>query len=97
MIDGRPRKLLAQASRAGYFFVLDRTNGSALVSKGFVGVNWSKGVDASGVPIPDPAKEPVDGSLIDIAGGGGTNWYAPSYDPETGLFYVQAQRGYSIG
>jgi alcohol dehydrogenase (cytochrome c) len=98
VIDGQPRKLLAQASRAGYFFVLDRTSGKALVSKGFVGVNWSKGVDAAGVPIPDPAKEPkVDGSLVDIPGGGGTNWYAPSYDPETGLFYVQAQRGYSIG
>ena len=98
VVNGQPRKLLAQASRAGYFFVLDRTNGKALVSKGFVGVNWSKGVDAKGQPIPDPAKEPkVDGSLIDIPGGGGTNWYAPSYDPETGLFYVQAHRGYGIG
>jgi alcohol dehydrogenase (cytochrome c) len=98
VIDGRPRKLLAQASRAGYFFVLDRSNGQALVSKGFVGVNWSKGVDARGQPIPDPAKEPtVDGSLNDIPAGGGTNWYAPSYDPATGLFYVQARRGYSVG
>ncbi len=97
-IDRRPRKLLAQATRAGYFFVLDRTNGNALVSKGFVGVNWSKGVDAKGQPIPDPAKEPkVDGSLVDTPAGGGTNWYAPSYDPDTGLFYVQAHRGYSIG
>jgi len=97
-IDGQPRKLLAQATRAGYFFVLDRTNGNALVSKGFVGVNWSRGVDAKGQPIPDPAKEPkVDGSLIDTPAGGGTNWYAPSYDPETGLFYVQAHKGYSIG
>jgi alcohol dehydrogenase (cytochrome c) len=98
VIDGRPHKLLAQASRAGYFFVLDRTSGKALVSKGFVGVNWSKGVDETGVPVPNPAKEPtVAGSLIDIPGGGGTNWYAPSYDPDTGLFYVQARRGYSIG
>ena len=97
-IDGRPRKLLAQATRAGYFFVLDRTNGKALVSKGFVGVNWSKGVDAKGQPIPDPAKEPkVDGSLVNTPAGGGTNWYAPSYDPDTGLFYVQAHKGYSIG
>ena len=96
-IDGRPRKLLAQAARCGYFFVLDRTNGKNLVSKGFTGVNWSKGVDAKGQPIPDPAKEPkVDGSLIDIPAGGGTNWPAPSYDPDTGLFYVNASRGYSI-
>ena len=97
-IDGRPRKLVAQASRCGYFFVLDRTNGKNLVSKGFVGVNWSKGVDEKGQPIPDPAKEPtLAGSLINTPGGGGTNWPAPSYDPDTGLFYVNARKGYSIG
>jgi alcohol dehydrogenase (cytochrome c) len=97
-VDGRPRKLLAQASRAGYFFVLDRTNGSALVSKGFVGVNWSKAIDERGQPVPDPKKEPkVDGSLNDTPAGGGTNWQAPSYSPDTGLFYVQALKGYSIG
>jgi alcohol dehydrogenase (cytochrome c) len=96
-IDGRPRKLLAQAARCGYFFVLDRTNGKNLVSKGFVGVNWSKGVDAKGQPIPDPEKEPkVDGSLINTPAGGGTNWPPPSYSPDTGLFYVNASRGYSI-
>jgi acido-empty-quinoprotein group A len=96
-IDGRPRRLLAQASRAGYFFVLDRTNGAALVSKGFVGVNWSTGVDAKGQPIPDPAKEPkVGGSLVNTPAQGGTNWFAPSYDPETGLFYVQARHGFHV-
>ena len=96
-IDGKPRKLLAQAARCGYFFVLDRATGKNLVSKGFTGVNWSKGLDAKGQPIPDPGKEPkVDGALIDIPAGGGTNWPAPSYDPDTGLFYVNASRGYSI-
>ncbi|HEV8487280.1 MAG TPA: acido-empty-quinoprotein group A [Blastocatellia bacterium] len=94
---GQKRKLLAQAARNGYFFVLDRTNGKNLVSKGFVGVNWSKGADAEGRPIPDPAKEPkVDGSLINIPGGGGTNWPPPSFNPETGLFYVNARKGYSV-
>jgi alcohol dehydrogenase (cytochrome c) len=48
VINGQARKLLAQASRAGYFFVLDRTNGKALVSKGYVGVNWSKGTTRRG-------------------------------------------------
>jgi len=97
-VNGQPRKLLAQATRCGYFFVLDRTNGKNLVSKGFVGVNWSKGVDAKGQPIPDPKKEPqVDGSLINTPGGGGTNWPSPSYDPDTELFYVNARKGYSIG
>ncbi len=96
--NGQPRKLLAQAARNGYFFVLDRTNGKALVSKGFVGVNWSKGVDAKGQPIPDPDKEPkVDGSLINTPSGGGTNWPPPSFDPNTGLFFVHAREGYSLG
>ena len=96
-IDGKPRKLLAQARALRMFFVLDRTNGKNLVSKGFVGGNWAKGVDAKGQPIPDPAKEPkVDGSMINIAAGGGTNWPPPSYSPDTGLFYVNAAKGYSI-
>ncbi len=95
--DGKPRKLLAQAARNGYFFVLDRTNGKSLVSAGFSGVNWSKGVDKKGQPIPDVAKEPKeDGSLINIPGGGGTNWPPPSFDPDTGLFYVNATKGYSV-
>ena len=89
--------MLAQAARNGFFFVLDRTNGSNLVSKGYVGVNWSQGLDEKGQPIPNPAKEPkVNGSLINTPAGGGTNWPAPSFNPETGLFYVNARKGYSI-
>jgi alcohol dehydrogenase (cytochrome c) len=96
-VDGRPRKLLAQAARNGYFFVLDRTNGAHIVSKPFVGLNWSKGIDAKGQPIPDPEREPtVDGNLLTINAGGGTNWMPPSYSPQTGLFYVNATRGYSV-
>jgi alcohol dehydrogenase (cytochrome c) len=96
-VNGKPRKLLAQAARNGYFFVLDRTNGAYVVSKPFVGLNWSKGIDAKGQPIPDPQREPtVDGNLLTINGGGGTNWMPPSYSPQTGLFYVNATRGYSV-
>jgi acido-empty-quinoprotein group A len=96
-VDGKPRKLLAQAARNGYFFVLDRTNGAHIVSKPFVALNWSKGVDANGQPIPDPQREPtVDGNLLTINGSGGTNWMPPSYSPQTGLFYVNATRGYSV-
>ncbi len=97
-VAGKSRKLLAQAARNGFFFVLDRTNGKSILTSPFVGTNWAKGIDAKGQPIPDPAKEPkVDGSLIDIPGGGGTNWMSPSLDPTTGLFYVNATRGYSLG
>jgi alcohol dehydrogenase (cytochrome c) len=96
-IEGKPRKLLAQAARNGYFFVLDRTNGKNIVSQPFVGTNWSKGVSANGQPIPNVDKEPkTDGAILNIAGIGGTNWFAPSFDPETGLFYVNAIKGYSL-
>ncbi|MGH9664736.1 MAG: acido-empty-quinoprotein group A, partial [Bryobacteraceae bacterium] len=94
---GQKRKLLAQAARNGYFFVLDRTNGKNLVSASFVGTNWSKGVDSKGQPIPDRSKEPqVAGALLNIPPGGGTNWFPPSFDPNSGLFYVNAIRGYSL-
>ena len=96
-INGKPRKLLAQAARNGYFFVLDRINGQNIVSKPFVPLNWSKGVDARGQPIPDEAKAPtVDGSYLTINWGGGTNWMPPSFNPRTGLFYVNATLGYCI-
>lgn len=96
-IDGKPRKLVAQAARNGYFFVLDRTNGKSIVSKPFTGANWSKGVAANGEPIPNDDKEPkTDGALLNIPAVGGTNWYAPSFDPQAGLFYVNAIRGYSL-
>jgi alcohol dehydrogenase (cytochrome c) len=95
--NGQPRKMLAQAARNGIFTLLDRTNGQSLVTKGYVGVNWMKGIDAKGQPIPDPAKEPkVDGSLVNTPGGGGTNWPPPSFSPDTGLFYVNAKQGYSV-
>jgi len=94
--DGKPRKLLAQASRNGYFFVLDRTTGKNLVSAPFVPTNFAKGVRADGSPIPNPAKEPQpDGALVSSAEVGGTNWAAASFDPQTGLFYVNAMQGYS--
>jgi len=96
-IDGQKHKLLAQAARNGYFFVLDRTNGKDFVTAPFIELNWSKGVDSIGRPIPDPAKEPkTDGALVIPSAGGGTNWPPPSFDPETGLFYVSSTPSYSV-
>jgi acido-empty-quinoprotein group A len=97
-IDGTPQKLLAQGSRSGWFFVLDRTDGRNLVSKPFSGTgNWARGVDAKGQPIPDPDKEPkVDGSLIDTPVFGATNWPPPSYDPQTELFYLNGAEAYGL-
>jgi len=95
--DGHPRKLIAQASRNGYFFVLDRTTGKNLVSAPYIKLNWSKGVDSRGEPIPNPAKEPQpDGALVSPSSNGATNWPAPAFDPETGLFYVSTTYSFSV-
>jgi alcohol dehydrogenase (cytochrome c) len=95
--NGQPRKMLAQANRNGYFFLLDRVTGENLVSVPFVNINWSKGVREDGSPIPDPDKEPqTDGTLVSPDSGGAANWYAPSFNPETGLFYVDATESYSV-
>ena len=97
MFHGKPRKLLMQASRNGYFFVLDRTNGESLLTVPFGPVNWALGVDKEGRPIPNPAKEPApDGRLIAPDEGGLTNYRSPSFDPKTGLFIVSAHPSYSI-
>jgi alcohol dehydrogenase (cytochrome c) len=95
--NGQPRKMLLQASRNGYFFVLDRTNGKSLLTKPFAAVNWSKGIDDQGRPIPDPAKEPSrDGVLVAPDEGGATNFWPPSFDPKTGLLIVNAKDGYGV-
>ena len=95
--NGQPHKMLMQASRNGYFFVLDRTNGKNLLTTPFGPVNWTLGVDEQGRPIPNPAKEPApDGRLIAPDEGGMTNFRSPSFDPKNGLFIVSARESYSI-
>jgi alcohol dehydrogenase (cytochrome c) len=95
--DGKPRKMLLQSSRNGYFFVLDRTDGKSLLTVPFGPVDWTLGVDKQGRPIPNPAKEPApDGRLIAPDEGGMANYRAPSFDPKTGLFIVSAHPSYSI-
>ncbi len=94
---GQPRKLLLQASRNGYYFVLDRTNGKSLLTTPFAAVNWAKEIDKHGRPIPDPAKEPArDGRLVAPNEAGATNYRSPSFDPATGLLIVSAQDAYGI-
>jgi acido-empty-quinoprotein group A len=97
-INGKPRKLVAQASRNGYFVVIDRTNGQGVVSVPFIDtINWTKGTTAKGEPIPDPAKEPsLGGTLVWPSSGTATNWPPPSFSPQTGLFYVAAGDGYAL-
>jgi alcohol dehydrogenase (cytochrome c) len=95
-VDGQPRKLLAQASRNGFFFVLDRATGKKVVTSEFVKTNWAQGVDSKGQPIPNAAKEPqTDGALVTPNQGGAANWPPPSFSPKTGLFYVDASSAFS--
>ncbi|HLJ16856.1 MAG TPA: acido-empty-quinoprotein group A [Bryobacteraceae bacterium] len=94
---GKQRKLLAQASRNGYFVVLDRVTGEHLLTTPFIETNWAKGIDSRGRPEANLDKYPAsDGSLVSPGSDGATNWMAPSFDPETGLFYVSARRIFSI-
>jgi acido-empty-quinoprotein group A len=94
---GAPRQLVAQASRNGFFFVLDRATGQHLVTAPFIDVNWASGVDSRGRPIIKAGYAPSpDGALVEPASDGATNWLAPSFDPQTGLFYVSARRAFSI-
>jgi alcohol dehydrogenase (cytochrome c) len=95
--QGQRRKMLMQTSRNGYFFVLDRTNGASLLTVPYGPVNWALGIDKQGRPIPNPEKEPApDGRLVAPDEGGLTNYRAPSFDPKTGLFIVDAHPSYSI-
>jgi len=95
--QGKLRKLLIQASRNGYFFVLDRKTGEHLLTEPYVAVNWAKGLDKQGRPIPDPAKEPrTDGTLVNPSSGGAANWPPPAFDPDSGLLFVQTSDMMSI-
>jgi alcohol dehydrogenase (cytochrome c) len=94
---GRNRKLLLQASRNGYYVVLDRVTGENLLSRPFAAVNWSLGVDRRGQPIPDPAKDPSRaGTLVAPDEAGATNYRSPAFDPATGLLIVSAADAYGV-
>ncbi len=85
---GEPRKVLMTANRNGVYYVLDRTNGEFLLGKPFVAVNWMDGkFDDKGRPnrVLSPTES---GTFIMPNNQGATNWYPPSFSPETGYFYV---------
>jgi alcohol dehydrogenase (cytochrome c) len=90
--QGQPRKLLLQANRNGFFYVLDRTNGQLLLGKQFLkNLNWAKGLDAKGRPILNELKADPNGETYVCPGfQGGTNWFSTSFNPTTGLYYFQA-------
>ena len=90
-IDGKPRRVLMQAPKNGFFYVIDRTNGALISAKPYTYINWATGVDMkTGHPIETaiaryPGKDPapiVPGPL------GAHSWQPMSYSPLTGLVYI---------
>ena len=89
--EGRPRRLLVQASRNGFFYVLDRVDGTFLLGKPFVShLTWAREIGPGGRPVLVPGQEPsVEGTRVCPSAHGAANWYSTSYSPQTGLYYVQ--------
>jgi alcohol dehydrogenase (cytochrome c) len=96
--QGRPRKLLAQANRNGFFYLLDRETGEFLMGKPFIEkLTWAKGLDAKGRPIMNANQEPtIEGARICPGPGGGTNWMSASYNPIAKLYYILATENCSV-
>jgi alcohol dehydrogenase (cytochrome c) len=95
---GQPRKLLIQASRNGFFYVLDRTTGAFLSGTPFVeNLTWATGLTPEGRPIVAPNQTATaEGTRICPHVNGATNWYSTSFNPATGLYYVQANEWCAI-
>jgi alcohol dehydrogenase (cytochrome c) len=90
---GAPRKLLVTANRNCFLYVLDRQSGQFLLGKQYVKQDWAKDLDDRGRPILLPGRSPsVEGTPVYPSLHGGTNWFSPTYSPETGLFYVAVRQ-----
>ena len=96
--QGRPRQLLLHGSRNGFFYVFDRVDGTLLLAKPFVrNLTWASGIDARGRPVKASGQEPsAAGTKVCPSQDGATNWFSPSYNPDTGLYYLQTFEKCSI-
>ncbi len=94
-IDGEVRKVLMQAPKNGFFYVIDRQTGQLISAEPFVNVTWASHVDmATGRPVINPAAKywkTQEPALVSPSWMGGHNWHPMSYDPETGLVYLPTQ------
>ena len=91
-IGGRPRKVVMQANRNGFFYVLDRATGEFLLGKPFIKTTWATEIGKDGRPIELPDQRPTaQGTTTCPDLYGGTNFNSPSFSPQTGLFYVSAR------
>jgi quinohemoprotein ethanol dehydrogenase len=92
-IAGSPRKVLMQAPKNGYFYVIDRQTGKLISAKGFVSQNWTTGIDMkTGRPIENPAARYQQGNFVALPSAlGAHNWHPMAFSPKTGLVYLPAQ------
>ncbi|HSC14273.1 MAG TPA: PQQ-dependent dehydrogenase, methanol/ethanol family, partial [Gammaproteobacteria bacterium] len=93
-LDGAQRRVVMQAPKNGFFYVLDAASGRLLSADKFAAVNWASGVDlATGRPIENPAaRYEVTGraAAVQPSSGGAHNWHPMAYSPQTGLVYFSA-------
>jgi alcohol dehydrogenase (cytochrome c) len=88
---GQPRKLIFEANRNGFLYVLDRTNGAFLQATRFAEkLNWATGIDEKGRPIRTEVKPTDGGTRVCPGMVGATNWQAPAYNPDTSMLYFMA-------
>lgn len=89
-IAGKRRKVLMQAPKNGFFYVLDRTNGTLISAAPFSYMNWATGIDENGRPIETDNARYQDGRThwITPSSHGAHNWFPMSYNHETGLVYI---------
>ncbi len=95
-IDGEPRRVLMQAPKNGFFYVLDRATGELISAEPYVAMNWATGIDrATGRPIMNPeANYGTTPVIITPGPGGGHNWHPMAFSPQTGLAYFPVTEMY---
>jgi quinohemoprotein ethanol dehydrogenase len=94
-LGGRQRKVIMQASKNGFFYVLDRETGEFLSARTFVPVTWATGVDAK-TGRPNESSTAYDGAkpvIVSPEPAGAHNWYPMAFNPATGFVYVPARAG----
>ncbi len=93
-INGRMRKVITQASKNGFFWVLDRITGEYISGAPYVKTTWTLGLDPKGRPIVNPAAYyDTDPIAIFPTGGGAHNWSPMSFSPLTGFVYIDVSLG----
>ena len=94
--NGKPRKLVLQATRNGHFFVIDRITGEHLLTTRYTRWGkWVQKINAKGQPVRDPGRDvSVGGTILSIDGW--TNWPPPAFSPQTGLYYFREFENYGV-